>query len=212
MNRLMQFAALLLMTAPFAAFAFVVTGNATTQGDPARPTVAGTTNLPAGTNLIVSILRKDRGYNAQAQCRVSTDGKFTAGPYSEKGKPFSPGTYTIEVLMPLAAGQPSAVQSVIGGHGEKISGPFVHSGPGGLGKIVKYTSQFTIKGANSKADNVKARKKSEADDQAHFEKSCYETIDLANKYVDEGKIQGPKIEGAERQAKIDACLKDMRRK
>jgi hypothetical protein len=193
-------------------FAFPVTVTASTQGDPAKPTVVGTTNLPSGTKLLVSIIRKDRGYNAQAQSVVDANGAFTAGPFSDKGTSFAPGKYQIQVLMPVSAGQPSPVTSVIGSRGENISGPYVRNGPGGLGKIVEFTTVFTVKGAASKSDDAKAKKKAQADEQAYFERSCYETIDTANRLVDEGKLVGPKIEGVERQKKIDACLREMRKK
>ena len=168
--------------------------------------------MPSGTKLIVSIIRKDRGYNAQSPSVVGANGAFTAGPFSAGEKPFAQGKYQIQVLMSVSAGQSLPVTSVIGSRGENISGPYVQNGSGGLGKIVKFTTVFVIEGAVSKTDDVKAKKKSEADDKAYFEKSCYESIDTANRLVDEGKLVGPKIEGVKRQKKIDACLREMRTK
>ena len=192
-------------------FAFSVTVAAVAQGDPTKPTIAGRTNLPNGTKLIISVVRRERGYNAQAQSVVGSNGTFTGGPFSEKGAPLVPGKYQIQVLMPVSAGQPASVTSVIGDRGQNISGPFVTSGPAGLGKIVEFKTSFTVSGKVSKSGDTTAKKKQQADEQAYFERSCYESIDTANRLVDEGKLRGPKLEGAARQKKIDECLREMRK-
>lgn len=209
--RLLILALLVMATGTSTCLAFSVTVTAVAQGDPTKPTIAGTTNLPSGTKLIISVVRRERGYNAQAQSDVGANGSFTGGPFSEKGAPLAPGTYQIQVLMPVSAGQPGSVTSVIGDRGQNISRPFVRSGPAGLGKIVEFKTSFAVSGKMSKSGDTTAMKKQQADEQAYFERSCYESIDTANKLVDEGKLRGPKLEGAERQKKIDKCLKEMRK-
>lgn len=198
-------------TAASTCFAFPVTVTAVAQGDPTKPTIAGTTNLPSGTKLIISVIRQERGYNAQAQSVVEANGIFTGGPFTEKGAPLAPGKYQIKVLMPVSAGQPTSVTSIIGDRGQNISGPFVMTGPAGLGKIVEFKTSFTVSGKVNNSGDATAKKKQKADEQAYFERSCYESIDVANRLVDEGKLRGPKLEGAERQKKIDECLREMRK-
>jgi hypothetical protein len=194
-----------------ACFAFAVTVTAVAQGDPTKPTVVGTTNLPAGTELIISVIRRERGYNAQAQSVVQTNGTFSGGPFSEKGARLAPGVYQIKVLMPVSAGQPASVTSIIGDRGRNISGPLVRSGPAGLGKIVEFKTSLTVSGKARGLDDDKAKKQQKADEQAYFERSCYESVDAANRLVDEGKLRGPKLEGAQRQKKIEECLREMRK-
>ncbi|HTD06249.1 hypothetical protein [Undibacterium sp.] len=202
----------LMMAVEAATCAFPVTVTASTQGDAAKPTIVGTTNLPSGTELIVSVIHKDRAYKAQSQAVVDANGAFTAGPYSDKGTSFAPGKYQIQVLMPVSVGQPSPVTSVIGSRGQNISGPYVQNGPSGLGKIVEFTTTFIVTGAANKSDDAQAKKKAQTDDQVYFERNCYETIDMASRLVDQGKLVAPKIEGVKRQKKIDACLREMRKK
>jgi len=79
----------------------------------ARPIVAGTTNLPEGTALIVSLSRQESTYNGQAKATV-VGGKFQAGPFSQKGGPLNAGKYLVWVSGSLAALQPASVQAVIG--------------------------------------------------------------------------------------------------
>lgn len=74
-----------------------------------KPAVIGSTNLPEGTELMLTIARKDIGYMAQAKAYVSA-GKFQAGPFSNRGTALSPGSYTIEVLTPYVAVQPATVR------------------------------------------------------------------------------------------------------
>lgn len=81
-----------------------------------RPVVVGSTNLPDGTELMVTVARKEIGYMAQDKARVS-EGKFQAGPFSRRGAGLSPGNYNLEVLTPYAAVQPAAVRAVMGNKG-----------------------------------------------------------------------------------------------
>src|SRR5262249_47788942 len=84
------------------------------------PTITGTTNLPNGSLLMVSLLA-DRpcAPNCYAQAKTTVqNGRFTV--------PFSiimMGPYTIDVLTPSL--QPTSVQAVIGRSGEHLGGPYV---------------------------------------------------------------------------------------
>lgn len=66
-----------------------------------KPTIVGTTNLPDGIELMITLSRKENQYLAQDKTKVN-GGTFRAGPFSEKGVGLNPGTYTLEVTTPLA--------------------------------------------------------------------------------------------------------------
>jgi hypothetical protein len=106
-----------------------------------KPIVIGKTNLPEGTAILVSIERKNGSSGENSKVKVS-HGEFRAGPFLHKGKVFKPGMYTLKVIVPFAPTQPSLVQTVIGGHGEKLQGSLVKSGS--LGKFVRFRSIFRI--------------------------------------------------------------------
>jgi hypothetical protein len=116
---------------------------------PPRPVVNGQTNLPDGTELIISINRKETDYLAQDKVEVA-GGKFTTQEFSEHGSDLSPGTYSVEVLMPVQSNE--SVLSIIGKDGEKLTGPLVKytdlSPPGlSLGvftNLVEYVLPFQV--------------------------------------------------------------------
>jgi hypothetical protein len=193
------------------AAAFAVQVEAAAQGDLSKPTIAGRTNLPPGTDLLLILRRDAVEYKAMVSAVVAPDGTFKGGPFSNHNASLDPGKYQIEVLMPVSAGQPNAVQAVIGHRGENIVGPAVQPGPSGLGKIVDYRVTFIVPGQIDAKRDAQAKKAEQAAKQAYFERTCYDTIDTANRLVDEGKLLGPKIEGATRRQKIDDCLREMRK-
>src|SRR5713101_3452740 len=67
---------------------------------PQRPVVNGQTNLPDGTELMISIRRKESNYFAEDQVNVS-GGSFRSQKFSERGSDLNPGKYSVEVLMPF---------------------------------------------------------------------------------------------------------------
>ncbi len=116
------------------------------EGAP-RPIVVGKTNLPDGTELMITIGRAESNYEAQSKTAV-TDGRFKSEQFSELGEDLKPGTYAVKVLMPIPAVQPAAVQRIIGNAGQYLQGPLVKQGD--LGVTVSYTTTFTV-GKNRKA-------------------------------------------------------------
>jgi uncharacterized protein len=110
---------------------FVAEMSATaTQTNP--PRITGTTNLPAGTKLSVTVVRTGYG----PSCPVPTprgvcwifeevvvqDGRFTAS----MGSPLPsipPGSYTIEIRSGIS--QPEEVEAVIGKFGQRLRGRYV---------------------------------------------------------------------------------------
>jgi hypothetical protein len=80
-------------------------------------------NLPDGTELGGSVFGAG-GFMTQYK-QVLKGGTADFGPYSANGKPIPSGTYDVSVTMPSAAFQPASVRTVIGQHGEYLTGPLV---------------------------------------------------------------------------------------
>lgn len=108
-----------------------------------RPVVSGTTNLPDGTELLVTVERADIGYKAQAKTSVQ-GGRYKAGPFSHRDHNLPPGGYTVEVLMPIPPVQPASVRAVIGDAGQHLTGNLVSPGPLGHYVVVKASVAFAF--------------------------------------------------------------------
>jgi hypothetical protein len=108
---------------------------------PLRPTIHGTTNLPDGTKLTVTVRRKEGAYRAEASTEVGS-GQFSIGPLSQRGNELNPGLYKLEVALVAAARQPLSVQQVIGRQGEKLHGPLVSREAGVL--TVRYATTLQV--------------------------------------------------------------------
>ncbi len=86
-----------------------------------KPTIVGSTNLPDGTQLNVSVSSLVTGYRSELNTLVK-QGRYQAGPFVSGQRPLSAGTYLVKVTMPAASTQSEAVQEVIGANGEYLSG------------------------------------------------------------------------------------------
>lgn len=118
-----------------------VSVTATTQLTPARRLeVAGRTNLPDQTRLLVVLERQASGVSWQSRTEVQ-DGAFVAGPLGP-GSGLVAGRYEIRVSMPAADVQPSAVKARIGTRGEHLMGPWVAHSPHGLGNVIEYRRDY----------------------------------------------------------------------
>lgn len=133
------------------------------QGDPAKPVVAGKTNLPAGTKFIVSLERPASAYKAQAKAVVSKDGCYAAGPFTQAGEPINTGKYTADVLMPASLSQPDFVQKIIGNRGQNISGNLVRRFLN-FGKIAEFKVPYSF-GVADAAKDKETRAKADSQKQ-----------------------------------------------
>jgi len=168
-------AAFLLLSSAQAS-ALTVTLTAKAEGGD-KPAIVGTTNLPDGIQLMITLLRKESQYMAQDKATVK-NGAFRVGPFSQKGVGLNPGTYTLEVTMPLASLQPPATWPVIGKDGAELQGPLVQKSRYG-GKIVEYKTAFKIGGAQSSPERDKAaRVQSEKDRHTWWLESCKDTCSM----------------------------------
>jgi hypothetical protein len=179
MIRLAVFFVLWLVAQATSAFSVSIT---TTLEGGDKPTVIGKTNLPNGTELMVTLSRKESSYMAQDKAVVS-NGQFRAGPFSQKGTPLNPGVYQIEVSSPLAALQPQSVRAVIGQDGGKLEGPLAKKSQFG-GKVVEYRSTTKIGTASASAqkDQV-AREEAKKDRHDWWIQSCKDNCNLVSRYA-----------------------------
>lgn len=105
--------------------------------------IRGTTNLPPGAQLMVSVTEVG-GPGCQGEARVGKDGTFEAGPFGPDGG-LPTGSYVAEVLMPISAVQAESVQAAVGSKGQKLRGPQVESSA--VGKVVRSTQAVTLGGS-----------------------------------------------------------------
>lgn len=109
-----------------------------------RVRVAGTTNLPKGTELMFTVEEKTPcGSIAQAKGSVLDSGNFQSEPLGQH-EGFLEGIYQADVTMPIVRLQPPRVQQVLGEQGENLKGPLVHRGP--LGVSARSVTEFAIGG------------------------------------------------------------------
>lgn len=123
-----------------------------------RVQLSGKTNLPRGTELMLSVEeRMGGGFLGQSKSVVADGGTFTSEAFGPNDG-LQDGRYGAEVMMPIPAMQPPSVQAIIGENGQNLTGALVEKGI--LGVTVSRQAEFVI-GAEPDAAQ-KARKK-EAD-------------------------------------------------
>lgn len=111
-----------------------------------RPTIVGETNLPDGTDLMISIDSGTTRYNASSKALVQ-GGHFQSETFSKDSSGLEAGQYTAEVLMPVALVQSQSVRAVIGEKGEYLKGSLVEQG--NLGITVSSKQPFQLKADGS---------------------------------------------------------------
>jgi hypothetical protein len=175
MKRLLVLAVLLSISGP--AWALNVTMSVKAEGGD-KPVVVGTTNLPDGVELMVTIRRKESSYMAQSKTQVK-DGAFRAGPFSQRGYALSPGIYSIEISSSLAFFQPPSTWPIIGNDGAKLQGPLVKKSQFGGGKVVEYETSLTVAaGKTSPEQDRAAQAQPEKDEHELWLRSCKDTCNL----------------------------------
>jgi hypothetical protein len=123
------------------------------------PWVLGTTNLPDGSILLVSLSRREAKYSARRTAVVSSQ-RFTAGPFSQNWAAIPPGDYEIEVVFGIARTQPSAVRDIVGENNEKISGSLVKESS--IGTTARLLVKLNLGGPASPELDRKAREENAA--------------------------------------------------
>lgn len=174
-----------------------------TVESPSKPIVHGTTNLPDGAELIVTISRAQSRYSAQSKAVVQ-GGQFVSEQFSQDGGDLNPGTYAVEVTMGTLILSPS-VESIVGANGENLTGKLVKRTE--FGRLLTYTSTFKVGMASNPGKDAAARVRSKTDMQRWAVDACNYNIDLVNSMVRAGKVSGHEYVGAEREQKVADCIK-----
>lgn len=152
------------------AHALVVTMSAKSDGG-TKPSISGVTNLPDGTDLMLTITRRESSYSAQNKFKV-VSGKFKSAPFTFGGEQLNPGLYKVVISTPIATLLPASTWSVVGEQGEKMSGPLVTKTSFG-GKTVKYTTTFNLgAGPSSPEKDTKSRVSVAKDKEAWIIDAC----------------------------------------
>lgn len=172
---------------------FLVTGDTATG----RPTVEGTTNLPDGAELTVTVSRKTSGYRAQDQFKVQ-GGKFKSAQFTAHGAPLLPGRYVLEVTGPISAVQ--SVARALGDNYSNFSGPLLKRGK--YGTTLHYEMALVIPGQSSSAADTAARKVAAEERVAWLRKSCTEIPGIAE------RMTGKPMSRTDREASVRKCLVD----
>jgi hypothetical protein len=123
------------------------------------PWVLGTTNLPDGSILLISLSRHEAKYARQHSAVVSNR-RFTAGPFAQNGAALPPGDYEIEVVFGIARTQPRSVRDIVGENNEKITGSLVREGS--IGITARQVVKLNLGGSVSPELDRKAREENEA--------------------------------------------------
>lgn len=172
---------LLLAIFPSPVWALNVTLTTKVEGE-GKPVIMAKTNLPDGTKLLVTISRKESSYMGQDRTQVSNGG-FRVGPFSQKGAPLNPGTYTLEVTSPLATLQPQSVQVAIGQDGNKLEGLLAKKSEFG-GRVVEYKTTFQVGGgATSPKMDEATRQKTKKDTHEWWIQSCKDNCNITKGYA-----------------------------
>jgi hypothetical protein len=85
------------------------------------------TNLPAGMQVMFTVTDSEGNIAGQAKGEVANSA-ISVGPFSSKGEPYFPGTYTVSISSPLLQLQPPNVQEVLGNSGENVYGECISKG------------------------------------------------------------------------------------
>lgn len=111
--------------------------------------IGGKTNLPKGTQLMISVEEKAvSGFIGQSKCSVEDGGRFQSEPFGRSdGLP--EGVYVVDVVMPIVRLQPPHVQKIVGVNGERLYGPLVKRDA--LGVSVRSSSELNVGGHTAAA-------------------------------------------------------------
>ena len=110
---------------------------------------------------MITVTRSQIGFEGSAKAQVYGGG-FQAGPFGPHTG-LTPGSYKLEVMMPIPSVQSNNVREVIGHKGEKLTGTLVKQSEF-REKYVAYTTSFKIAGqVDAKRDL--AKRKSDEDNR-----------------------------------------------
>lgn len=158
----------------------------------------GETNLPDGTEVMVSV---QRGPVMGGDKETVMGGHFAEDVLPKGGAPIPPGIYEVEVSTPFGDFQPPEVKAQLGSNYEALRGSLLSKSNGG--RIVDYNSKFHVGGSmDGKADEqARADALQRAKDFA--ERSCRSNPDTVE------RLTGTAMTADARERSITNCLKTM---
>ena len=106
-----------------------------------RVVVKGESNLPDRTQLLISLENKAVDFRAEKKA-VVMKGAFSV-TLAAPSEGLKVGNYRLKAAIPVAAGQPENVQTVIGNQGQHLSGPLAKDISWG-GRIVEVVSIYSV--------------------------------------------------------------------
>ncbi|WP_394138353.1 hypothetical protein [Cytobacillus oceanisediminis] len=107
-----------------------------------KASVSGTSNLPAGTELLISFSLTDNSYHTYTKTVIEEDGTFTTEQFPNHGTALAYGTYLLEVISGVANIQPPEVKAILGENYGNVKGPLVQGGA--AGRILKLEKNIMI--------------------------------------------------------------------
>lgn len=134
-----------------------------------RPVIVGRTNLPTGTQLIVTLSRKESAYTAQSKAIVA-GANFRAGPFSQKDSPLKSGKYRVDVSSSLPSLQPAPVRAVIGKQGENLRGAATNIAYGE--RVIDFSETIAVGSTVALAKDAKSRAQTKQDRHAAWAANC----------------------------------------
>ena len=162
----------------------------------------GRTNLPDGTELMLSIARPPVVGGDKA---TVAEGRFGMDILPKGGQPIPNGSYEVEVSTPLGDLQPADVKAQLGSEYEALTGPLLVKSSVSGARIVDYTTKVHIGGAvDPKADET-ARKAAYREHQAFADRSCKSNPDNVE------RLTGTQMSPEARARSIKSCLTMMER-
>jgi hypothetical protein len=181
------------------ALALDVTVDASVE-TPAQPVVRGTTNLPDGTVLVVTVSQTAGDFAATRTTTVEGGG-FTAGPFTFDGRDLDPGTYKVEVVMEMSVQSPT-VRQIVGSHGMRMAGPLVKQGS--TGQLIDYTKEFIAAAASGTAT---ASPPGQTAPAPWVLASCADQVDFLNRSIRAKAVGGHELVGEQRDKWVADCVR-----
>jgi hypothetical protein len=117
--------------------------------------VRGATNLPTGTELMVTLGNDALGVYYQDDTVVN-HGQFSFGPLGQKTG-LTDAKYFIDITMPLPFTQPERIQEAVGHKGEYLTGSLVQKDS--LGNFVEFKTSYSVGKQKSQATVLAAHNK-----------------------------------------------------
>lgn len=168
--------------------------------DAGRIIVVGETNLPDGADLMITVSRKESSYSGQDKTKV-VNGKFRAGPFTNRGQPLMPGKYLVRVSGPGSGVQPAGVRDAVGKEYSNFSGPALKKTQFGVLPEVQVVAVVTGP-VDAKADAA-ARIQKTGEVWAWRKEQCMKLADTA------GALSGTRPTSAQRQKITRDCLAEV---